>query len=98
MLGFRKKQEAAAVSVQTRPGQALPLPLGAGERELYRALRENVPVIDAAVCKLRRLIGEFTVTCRTAGPKRSWSASWTGCRSMPREQESTSFWGYTWRS
>ena len=64
MLGFRKKQEAAAVSVQTRPGQALPLPLGAGERELYRALRENVPVIDAAVCKLRRLIGEFTVTCR----------------------------------
>ena len=64
MLGVRKKQEAAAVSVQTRPGQALPLPLGAGERELYRALRENVPVIDAAVCKLRRLIGEFTVTCR----------------------------------
>ena len=63
MLGFRKKQDNPAVSVQTRPGGTVPLPQGAGERELYRALRENVPIIDAAVCKLRRLIGEFTVTC-----------------------------------
>lgn len=63
MLGFRKKQETAAVSVQTRPGGTVPLPQGAGERELYRALRENVPIIDAAICKLRRLIGEFTVAC-----------------------------------
>lgn len=65
MLGFRKKQEqTAAVSVQTRPGGGLtPLPAGAGERELYRALRQSVPIIDAAVYKMRRLIGDFKVSC-----------------------------------
>lgn len=63
MLGFRKKRETAALSVQTRPAAVTALPMGAGERELYRALRENVPIIDAAIYKLRRLIGEFTVAC-----------------------------------
>lgn len=65
MLGFRKKEErTAAVSVQTRPGGGLtPLPAGAGERELYRALRQSVPIIDAAIYKLRRLIGDFKVSC-----------------------------------
>lgn len=63
MLGF-KKREAGAVSVQTGPLPGPPaIPLGAGERALYRSLRESVPIIDAAVYKLRRLIGEFTVTC-----------------------------------
>ncbi len=65
MLGFRKKAETtAAVSVQTKPGETFAgIPLGAGERGLYRALREQVPIIDAAVYKLRRLIGEFQVQC-----------------------------------
>lgn len=65
MLGFRKKEErTAAVSVQTRPGSGLtPLPAGAGERELYRALRQSVPIIDAAIYKMRRLIGDFKVSC-----------------------------------
>src|SRR5699024_7088220 len=40
------------------------LPQGAGERELYRALRQNVPIIDASLYKLRRLLGDFHVTCR----------------------------------
>lgn len=63
MLGFQKRK-AAAVTVQTGPQPGPPaIPLGAGERALYRSLRESVPVIDAAVYKLRRLIGEFTVTC-----------------------------------
>lgn len=62
---FRKKQERpAALSVQARPtGGFSGLPLGAGERELYRALRQSVPIIDAAVYKLRRLIGDFKVSC-----------------------------------
>ena len=62
---FRKKQERpAALSVQARPtGGFSGLPLGAGERELYRALRQSVPIIDAAVYKLRRLIGDFKVNC-----------------------------------
>ncbi|RKJ39031.1 serine/threonine protein phosphatase [Acutalibacter sp. 1XD8-33] len=65
MLGLRKKEaQAAAVSVQTRPKlQGSALPLGAGERELYRALRESVPIIDASVYKLRRLIGEVQAVC-----------------------------------
>lgn len=64
MLGFRKKgEQAAAVSVQTKPAGFAGLPLGAGERELYQALRRSVPIIDAAIYKLRRLMGEFTVEC-----------------------------------
>ncbi len=62
---FRKKEErSAALSVQTRPaGGYRGLPLGAGERELYRALRQSVPIIDAAIYKMRRLIGDFRVSC-----------------------------------
>ena len=41
MLGFRKKEQAAAVSVQTRPEESFRLgraaPPGPGERALYRA-------------------------------------------------------------
>ena len=69
MLGFRRKEErSAAVSVQTRPaGGRAPLPVGAGERELYRALRQSVPIIDAAIYKMRRLIGDFKVRCPDRG-------------------------------
>ena len=37
--------------------------LGTGEEELYRRLREAVPVLDAAVGKLVRLTGGFAVRC-----------------------------------
>ena len=67
MLKFRRKEEKAALSVQTRPEESFRLaggaPSGPGERRLYRALRESVPIIDAAIGKLRRLLGEFTVSC-----------------------------------
>lgn len=33
------------------------------ERSLYRQLRENVPVIDAAIMKLVRLLGGFEIIC-----------------------------------
>ncbi|MDD5952717.1 MAG: serine/threonine protein phosphatase [Oscillospiraceae bacterium] len=36
---------------------------GAQERQLYTALREAIPVIDAAINKLVRLLGDFTVRC-----------------------------------
>ncbi len=39
------------------------VPLGAPNMRLYKALREAVPVIDAAVFKLVRLTGGFTVEC-----------------------------------
>ena len=40
------------------------VPLGTGEEELYRQLREAIPVLDAAVGKLVRLSGGFQVECR----------------------------------
>ena len=67
MLGFRKKEQTAALSVQTRPEESFRLtrgvPPGPGERALYRALREHVPLIDASINQLRRLLGSFQVEC-----------------------------------
>lgn len=67
MRVFRRKEEPVALSVQTRPEESFRLgrggPPGPGERALYRALRENVPIIDASIAKLRRLLGEFSVSC-----------------------------------
>ncbi len=64
---------AVAVSCQLRSGQNHPFgalrsftPLGAGEERIYRQLREAIPVLDAAVGKLVRLSGGFSVKCRDA--------------------------------
>lgn len=65
------RQEEQALLVQTAgtrptgPDTCLTTLTGSGpaERHLYRALRASVPVIDAAICKLTRLLGEFTVEC-----------------------------------
>ena len=40
------------------------VPLSCREISLYRAIREAVPVVDAAICKLVRLCGGVTVVCR----------------------------------
>ena len=40
------------------------VPLGTGETALYRAVREAVPVVDAAIGKLVRLCGGVKVACR----------------------------------
>ncbi|MBE6933847.1 MAG: phage portal protein [Ruminococcaceae bacterium] len=69
----RKQQEhpLAATACQLRSGQSHPfgalkgfVPLGAGEEQIYRQLREAIPVLDAAVGKLVRLSGGFSVHCR----------------------------------
>lgn len=64
---FKRGEKMAALSVQSGRSQDWRLvrcaPSGPGERGLYRGLRESVPIIDAAVYKLRRLLGEFTVAC-----------------------------------
>ncbi len=64
MNPFKRGEKLAALSVQSGPDRSwAPILLGGpGERSLYRELRASVPIIDAAVYKLRRLIGEFTVT------------------------------------
>lgn len=38
-------------------------PAGTGERRLYAALRENIPIIDAAIDKILRLVGSFEILC-----------------------------------
>lgn len=69
---WKKRAKATAVpvaSVQTaarnRPLAELErmVPLPAGERRLYDALRESVPIIDAAIDKILRLIGSVEVRC-----------------------------------
>lgn len=57
----------AASAAQLRYGDGLgwqrSMPLAGGEQKLYRALRESLPLVDAAVNKLVRLVGGFTVRC-----------------------------------
>ncbi len=69
--GRRKKTERAAAAAQLRDTGRHPfvqldgyVPLGQGETALYRAVREAVPVVDAAVCKLVRLCGGVSAVCR----------------------------------
>jgi len=69
----RKKKETGAVAVQCqlRSGQVHPFgalrqftPLGGGEEQIYRQIREAIPVLDAAVGKMVRLCGGFQAECR----------------------------------
>lgn len=68
-----KKPAQTALAVQTG-GTELPwagvrryVPLSAGELALYRQLREAVPLVDAALDKLVRLVGKFRVECADPG-------------------------------
>ncbi len=71
---MKRKQENGplAASCQIRSGSSHPFgglrgyyPLGGGEERIYRQVREAVPVLDAAVGKLVRLSGGFSVECPT---------------------------------
>ena len=69
----RKETTVVAHACQLRDGQSHPfgalkgfVPLGTGEEQIYRQLREAIPVLDAAVGKLVRLSGGFGVKCRNA--------------------------------
>ncbi|XOQ42941.1 MAG: Serine/threonine protein phosphatase [Clostridium sp.] len=69
MFFKRKHPIAAAQAVQTAerntPFSELSsyVPLTVGERRLYDALREAVPIIDAAIGKILRLVGGFSISC-----------------------------------
>lgn len=66
---FSKRKHPPTLEVQTctTADRGLIPPLHTSddpnEMRLYRALRENVPVIDAAIMKLIRLLGEFRIQC-----------------------------------
>ena len=66
-----KGKSGTAVACQLRSNQGYSLgtlrtfvPLGTGEEEIYRKMREAIPVLDAAVGKLVRLSGGFSVQCK----------------------------------
>jgi len=71
-LNWRKKEKAGVAAVtQLRDGNVHPfsalrgyMPLGMGEERMYHQLRVALPVLDAAVGKLVRLSGGFSVACR----------------------------------
>lgn len=67
---FSKKNKAQYAAVQTarsgsysaHPFTALKGQSAYAEREMYKALREAVPIIDAAISKIVRLTGDFELT------------------------------------
>ena len=69
--GTRTGPAGGAAAAQLRDGGRHPfvqldgyVPLGRGETRLYRAIREGVPVVDAAICKLVRLCGGVKAVCQ----------------------------------
>lgn len=58
-------QTAAACSKSSHPYEIIEKysPLSSNEAELYRTLKEAVPIIDAAISKIVRLTGEFRIVC-----------------------------------
>ena len=67
----KKEKQVVAARCQLRDGSSHPfgmlkgfVPLGGGEEQVYRQLREAIPVLDAAIGKLVRLSGGFSVKCR----------------------------------
>ena len=70
MRKIKREKTNARINVQMRNREKHPfgllsgyVPLNNGEISLYRQMREAVPIIDAAVIKLIRLTGGFTVEC-----------------------------------
>ena len=70
-MKWKKKDPGGVTAVcQLRSGTVHPFgalrgyaPLGGGEEMVYRQIREAIPVLDAAVGKLVRLSGGFSVEC-----------------------------------
>lgn len=69
-FGKRKKQdESFQTAVSDSYSENLFSYFGTGtaasicERRLYQSLRENVPIIDAAIYKIIRLVGSFYIQC-----------------------------------
>ena len=80
----KKLQESAgalAAVCQLRSGDTHPfgavrgfVPLGGGEERVYREMREAIPVLDAAVGKMVRLCGGFSVQCKNPEAQKKLNA------------------------
>lgn len=72
-----RESTAKPAIVQLRDGTRQPfhildgyVPLSSGETRLYRAVREAIPVVDAAIYKLIRLIGGLSIQCGSKAAER----------------------------
>ena len=77
----KARERRAAVTTQIRAADRHPfgmldnyVPLGGGDVRLYRAIREAIPVLDAAVMKTIRLTGGFSVKCADKGAEKELAA------------------------
>lgn len=75
---FKKAENATApvtavpqTSVNSADGIFSAVSLNPCQNRLYAALRDNVPIIDAAILKLLRLTGGFKVVCVDKGMQKS---------------------------
>lgn len=80
-MRLMKKETPKAVKTQLRTASNHPfgairgyVPMGGGEHLLYRSMREAVPILDAAICKLVRLTGGFSVHCGDKNAERGLTA------------------------
>ena len=80
-MKWKRKEKPVATVCQLRSADVHPFgalrgytPLGTGEEQIYRQLREAVPVLDAAVGKLVRLTGGFSVKCMDPAAERKLKA------------------------
>ena len=79
----RKRETPPAPVVQVRRGTGHPfgvldryVPLCPGEGRLYRAIREGVPIVDAAIWKLVRLCGGVRPVCREGAAQEGLDRFW----------------------
>ena len=87
-MGFWKKKTgggAAATQLRAEEGMRFAglggqVPLGGSEAMLYRGIRQSVPILDAAVGKLIRLVGGFEFSC---SDPRAGKALEEFCRKVP---------------
>lgn len=77
MIFRKKKTGGAAASAQLRwddtmrfSGMNSTVLLGGGETELYRGVRQCIPILDAAVGKIIRLVGGFQIVCSDPGAQK----------------------------
>ena len=77
MKRWKKARETAAAATQLRTDSGIrfagiggQVPLGGSEAMLYRGIRCSIPILDAAVGKLTRLVGGFSVKCGDSGAQK----------------------------
>ena len=96
-------QETAAGPVQLRGSERQPgalidgyVPLHEPAFGLYRAIREAVPVVDAALLKLVRLAGGVHITCADKGLEKRLAEFCGRCRWGGTRWASRHFWTAIW--